>query len=127
MVWMVLYLASNIDVQNNIRNEIRAITDNNHRLVTLSDRPAMPYTEATVMECLRMSTFVPISEPHQPLQDTMLYGYRIPKGCNVLANIYSAHMDQDFWDDPLDFRPDRFLNEKGQVFKPEAFMPFSEG
>ena len=64
MVWMVLYLTSYPQIQERIREEISSVTEN-HRQVVASDRANLPYTEATIMECLRMSTFVPISEPHQ--------------------------------------------------------------
>ena len=126
MVWMVLYLATHAQVQARIRQEIGSATGNS-RLATAADRASLPYTEAAVMECLRMSTFVPISEPHQTLEDTTLAGYHIPEGSNVLANLYAAHMDEAFWGDPHVFRPERFLDVDGRVFWPEAYMPFSEG
>ena len=35
-------------------------------------------------------------------------------GTVLFSNSYTVHMDQDYWKDPETFRPERFLNEKGQ-------------
>ena len=39
----------------------------------------MPYTEATVLESLRVFTARAFSIPHRALKDTELCGYFIPK------------------------------------------------
>jgi 26-hydroxylase len=36
-------------------------------------------------------------------------------------------MDPTLWDSPEEFRPDRFLNAQGKVWKPEYFIPFGVG
>lgn len=36
-------------------------------------------------------------------------------------------MDEDFWKDPYVFRPERFLDETGQLVVPERFIPFGLG
>lgn len=37
-------------------------------------------------------------------------GYYIPKGAMVLPNLFSMHMDQDIFDDPETFNPQRYVN-----------------
>ena len=34
---------------------------------------------------------------------------------------------EKYFDQPDKFRPERFINEKGEVFAPEAFIPFGYG
>ena len=36
-------------------------------------------------------------------------------------------MDPKVWDEPEQFRPERFLDESGQVIGRERIMPFSVG
>ena len=36
-------------------------------------------------------------------------------------------MDPTLWDSPEEFRPNRFLNSEGNVWKPEYFIPFGVG
>lgn len=65
-------LCSNQDVMTNIQDEIRRTTGDNSRPVVLEDRPHMPYTEAAILETLRLSSS-PIV-PHVAMQDTSVAG-----------------------------------------------------
>ncbi|KAI3828862.1 hypothetical protein L1987_02972 [Smallanthus sonchifolius] len=55
-------------------------------------------------------------------------GYTIPKGCTVNMNVWAIHRDPKNWTNPLEFKPERFLNTKwdynGNNFK---FLPFGSG
>lgn len=65
------YLVNNLKVQENIQEEVDRITGC-ERLVDLSDRNHMPYTEASIMEALRMISS-PIV-PHVANQDSTIAG-----------------------------------------------------
>jgi len=43
------------------------------------------------------------------------------------VNLYSAHMDPDDWQQPQQFRPERFLDESGNVVDRDRVIPFSLG
>jgi cytochrome P450 len=45
----------------------------------------------------------------------------------VIVNVWSFHNDPDFWGDPEVFRPERFLDEKGQLLKKDYSLPFGAG
>jgi hypothetical protein len=45
----------------------------------------------------------------------------------VLSNLYGAHMDSNLWNEPDSFKPDRFLDEHGQVVHKEKVIAFSLG
>ena len=51
----------------------------------------------------------------------------IPAKTIVTYNTYAIHMDPDLWEDPDEFRPERFMDEEGNMVKPEAFVPFGMG
>jgi cytochrome P450 len=88
----------------------------------------MPYTEATLRESLRYDTLVPSSVPHRAMVDTKLGGYEIPKDTAVLASLFALHMSEEVWKDPENFRPERFLNSKGQLcLKYDKSLPFGGG
>lgn len=61
------------------------------------------------------------------MSKTKLFGYTLPKGTLVFTNLWAVHFDPKYWDDPQVFRPERFLNDKGQIEKPEYLIPFSVG
>jgi cytochrome P450 len=56
------------------------------------------------------------------LETTLLGGFEIPKGARVFVSFYLIHRHQDFWPQPAQFKPERFLSKD-----PEAFMPFGLG
>lgn len=57
----------------------------------------------------------------------VLQGYTIPKGSVIVPNLWSVHRDPNIWEKPDEFQPSRFLDEKGQLIKKEAFIPFGMG
>jgi len=94
----------------------------------LFNSPRLPYTEATICELLRITSFAPIGLMHRVLEDTESNGFRIRKGTLVLANLYSAHYNPDKWNHPELFRPERFLSPTGEKIKnPPYFVPFEVG
>nr|XP_009758647.1 PREDICTED: cytochrome P450 89A2-like [Nicotiana sylvestris] len=50
-----------------------------------------------------------ISEPHMVTQEVELNGYVIPKDATINFMIAEMGWDPHVWEDPLDFKPDRFL------------------
>ncbi|KAK4026072.1 hypothetical protein OUZ56_015097 [Daphnia magna] len=118
-------LCSSPHVMANIQEEIRRVTGDNGRPVVLEDRPNMPYTEATILETLRLSSS-PIV-PHVAMQDTSVAGYDVQEGTMVFLNNYELNISPDYWgDQSLTFDPARFLIQ-GKIVKPEYFIPFSTG
>lgn len=50
--------------------------------------------------------------PHCLTQDDHYEGYFLPKGTIVFANTWSIHQDDSEYDQPSQFKPERFLNNK---------------
>lgn len=98
------------------------------RLPELDDRVKLPFTEACIREILRLETLVPSAIPHRAQCDTKIGSYDIPKDTLVWAGLAAYHNDADLWGDPASFRPDRFLDEDGQLsLKLDKTLPFGAG
>lgn len=124
--WALLYMIRYPDIQEKCQAEIDKVVGTN-RSVKLSDKGGLPFLEATLLEIQRIGNTLTFSLPHVAKTDATLQGYSIPKDAIVIANLYSAHIDEKYWDDPETFRPERFLNSDGELQRKEAFVPFSIG
>lgn len=97
------------------------------RLPALSDRPLLRYTEAVLLEILRLSSVAPLAIVHRALQTTTLYGHTIPENTLALVSLKGLHTDREYWGDPEVFRPERFLDVDGNLIQHEFFLPFGGG
>lgn len=98
------------------------------RLPQLDDRINLSYTEAAIREILRFETLVPSSIPHKAVEDTTYLGYTVPKGTFMIPTLYAMHEVDPVWGDPENFRPERFLDDKGKlVLSRDISLPFGAG
>ncbi|XP_043191071.1 methyl farnesoate epoxidase-like [Amphibalanus amphitrite] len=125
LMWAVLMMVMYPDVQTRVQQELDAALGG--RLPSYSDRPRLPYTEATLMEISRRATLLPQAAPHSTLSDVAFRGFTIPKDSIVLMHLGSVHMDSEYWGDPEAFRPERFLTADGAVRHDERLIPFGVG
>ena len=125
--WLLLYILNDPDLQARLHTEIDDVIEKD-RPPSLTDRPRMPYMEATILEALRIAPPAPLGFPHTVPHDATFRGYLIRENTTVVTNIYSVHRDPKLWDDPTEFRPERFLSEDMTTLEiPKWFIPFSLG
>ncbi|XP_052770144.1 cytochrome P450 2F3-like [Mya arenaria] len=124
--WLILLLMHYPDIQEKLHQSIFEVIG--HHPPSISDRNDLPYVEATILETLRFGSNVPLSVPHSVTEDVAFRGFIIPKGTLVLPNLASVHYDPNNFEDPLTFRPERFLSADGMAVVPsEKLIPFSLG
>lgn len=123
--WCLLYASVFPEVQQKVQMEIDNVIG--QRCPGIKDRGKMPYTEATILEVLRMCTIAPLGIPHATTNDVMLRDFFIPKGTVVFANLYSVSFDKTFWTDPEKFQPERFLTNNNEIDQEKAEYVLSFG
>lgn len=114
------------DIQTRIQHDIDIVLGE-AQLPTLSDKSQLSYIEAVLLEVQRFFHIAPITGPRRVLKETTLAGYTIPKNTTVLIGVETVLMDKDYWGDPEEFRPDRFLDDSSRIANIERFVVFGQG
>ncbi|XXG56586.1 hypothetical protein AAC387_Pa03g3962 [Persea americana] len=107
MEWTLAELINNPTIFKKAREEIDAVVGKD-RLVEESDIPNLPYIQAIIKEALRLHPPGPLV-PRKSVDYCKVSGYDIPPDAHVYINIWSIARNPDYWEDPLEFRPERFM------------------
>ncbi|XP_002731729.2 cytochrome P450 1B1-like [Saccoglossus kowalevskii] len=113
---LILHMIIYPEVQNKLLYDIDDVVSRK-RLPQLSDRTKLPYSYAVVYEVMRVTSVSSPAVPHCTMDNTNIFGYDIPKGTPLIPNIWSANYDEAIWDEPHQFRPERFLSDDGSLNK----------
>ena len=90
------------------------------------DATDLPYACAIVKEAMRL--FPPAWAVSRTARvEDEIDGFRIPKGATIVLSILLLHRDARYWDDPEEFRPERFLAEVQPAPAKDTYLPFSTG
>lgn len=124
LAWTMHFLAKHPEVQEKARREafdvLKGKTDPD-----ADDLERVPYINAVISESLRLRPPVYNLISREAAVDTELDGYAIPKGTGISLHIGAINRHPEVWENPLDFNPDRFLQDKQpRVFN---YLPFSAG
>ncbi|XP_039590603.1 cytochrome P450 2J6-like [Polypterus senegalus] len=124
--WALMYMMKYRDVQEKVQKEIDAVLGRDQP-PSMQDRNNLPYTDAVIHEIQRMADIIPINMARKADEEFSLGGCIIPKHTTVLVNLNSVLFDEEEWDDPYTFKPERFLDANGKFEKNDAFFVFSAG
>ena len=114
------------EVQRRAQAEIDAVVCRN-RLPTFTDTPYLPYVRAIMREILRWHPSVPLGTPHVAAEEDWYEGMYIPKGTICVSNLWHCNHDRAvFGEDADEFRPERHLDEKGELL-PGPFETYQAG
>ncbi|XP_005094477.1 cytochrome P450 1A1 [Aplysia californica] len=125
--WIFLVISTRPDIKEKVQEEVdRVIGD---KIPGKEHRAKLVYTEAVMLEAMRLFPVAPLGVPHETLQDTTIGDYEIPAKTTVFPNQIEILHDPNLWEDPLTFKPERFLDESGTklVAKGQGWVPFSMG
>lgn len=122
LTWAFYLLAKAPWAEATLQAELDAVLG--AREPTAVDVPNLPYARAVIEETLRLYPPVPIL-PRQAREATQVGDIKVDKDALVLVVPWLLHRSADLWDQPLHFRPERFLG--GSAPLPYSYIPFSAG
>ena len=120
-----LYLASrHPETADRIRKEGEAVYGD--REPTAADYSALAYTRAVIQETMRLYPpiwgFIRVATKTEEIG-----GKEIRPGDRVMLFAYGMHHSPKYWDEPEEFRPERFMGDAARKRKPYTYLPFGGG
>jgi cytochrome P450 len=117
-------LAQHPEVEVKALEELRKVLSG--RPPTVEDLPRLPYTEAVILESMRLYP------PAYAFGRLALAGfdvgdYHIAAGTTVLVSQWIMHRHPRYWDDPEAFRPERWLDGLAKQLPKFVYFPFGGG
>ena len=107
--WALLFLTLNPVIQEKLYQEIRDwCSDKGCKTVRAEDVSKLQYLQAVLKETLRMTPIAPVV-PRMAVNDTTIGGNKIPRGSELLINVYAVHYDSELCLELHQFMPKRFL------------------
>nr|XP_056711579.1 cytochrome P450 2C20-like [Euleptes europaea] len=126
LLYALFVMAKLPHIQARVQEEIDEVVGAN-RAPSMEDRVRMPFTNAVVHELQRYENLSLENIPREMTCRTVFRGFTIPQYTMVVPVLSSVHFDPLQWENPEEFNPGHFLDEKGEFRKNDAFMPFSAG
>ncbi|KAL6528111.1 hypothetical protein OROHE_015073 [Orobanche hederae] len=126
-VWTMTALIKAPQVMEKAQAEIRSLVGKKGK-VDEDDLPKLSYLKAVINETFRLYPPVPMLVARETIEKCFLDGYQIQPKTMVYVNAWAVARDPENWENPDEFKPERFLNNnveiKGQDFR---VIPFGSG
>ena len=131
MSFCLFELARNPDAQRKVQEEIDSVFKSTQTdEITYEMLEKLTYLECCINETLRKYPVVPFLF-RECLKDYKVpdHDIVIPKGTSVFISPLGFHRDPEIFEDPMKFKPERFLNSPtgGGNSKGIFYMPFGDG
>jgi cytochrome P450 len=130
MAWTWYLLSKSKDVEARLHDELARVLDG--RTPTVEDVPKLEYARAIVAESMRL--YPPAwTMGRKAVERHTIGGHTIEPGALVIISQWIAHHDPRWWDEPNEFKPERWQNqtrnaEAGTGHRPKyAYFPFGGG
>ena len=131
----MFYLVHNPKILEKLTKEVRAAFEEVEEIRSGPTLTKLQYLRACIDEAMRLSPSVGGILPRQVLPGGLeIDGEQIPEGTVVGVPTYAIHHNPDYWPQPFDFRPERWIAESEPNVTAEsvtlgqsAFCPFSVG
>ncbi|KAK7011927.1 cytochrome P450 3A29-like isoform X2 [Biomphalaria glabrata] len=124
--FLLYELATHKEVMEKIIAEIDDVIGDQEPTYDLCQN--LNYIEATINETLRM--YPPLSVIHRECsKPTRLFDLDLPAKTAIIVPVYNLQRDPEYWKNPDEFNPDRFLagSTSFEAYNPFTFMPFGHG
>ncbi|XP_059643246.1 geraniol 8-hydroxylase-like [Cornus florida] len=125
--WAMAEILHNPQTLSKAKAEIEQVVGKG-KPVEESDIARLPYLQAIIKETFRLHPAVPFLVPRKVDENVEVSGFTVPKGAQVIVNVWAIGRDPSVWANHESFMPERFLGSevdvRGRNFE---LLPFGSG
>jgi cytochrome P450 len=125
LTWTFYLLGQHPEVAAKLYAEVDSVLGG--RAPTLADLPKLTYTQQVIKEAMRLYPPAWVINTRRVTEDTTLGGYALHRGTDLFISPFVMHRLPEYYEQPEEFRPERFTPEFEQSLPRFAYMPFGGG
>lgn len=124
MSWIFYLLATHPEVEQKLHDELKSVLGG--RLPTVEDIPNLTYVNLIISETLRLypAAWTINREVTEPVE---IGGHTYEPGDTLMMSQYVMHRQEKYFEDPDEFRPERFAGDLLKRIPAYAYFPFGGG
>ena len=124
LTWAWVLLARSPEAEERLASELSECLGG--RAPTVADLPRLRYAEWVIKESMRL--YPPAyAVGREAVRDCEVGGYSVPAGMQVFAFQWAVQRDPRWYDEPAEFRPERWHEETASRLPKFAYFPFGGG
>lgn len=124
LMWTLYLLSQHPEVEAKLQEEVDHVLGD--RLPTFDDLQALTYTRQVIDESLRLYPAA-WALSRTAVSDDNVGGWHVAAGKQVTISVAAMHRHPDFWEDPDQFKPERFEPDQIKNRHKFAYIPFGGG
>jgi cytochrome P450 len=124
LTWAIYLLSQTPHVRLAVEAEVDAHTQD--ASLTLEALDKLVWTRAVIEEAMRLYPPTPVIG-RMACNEDRLGAERIPTGATILISPWVIHRHTRLWDEPDQFKPERFLPGRRDQIARFAYLPFGAG
>jgi cytochrome P450 len=122
LTWCLGFITQHPRVLAKIREEVDSVLGG--RPLSVDDLPRLRYIDAVIKECSRLGPVAPNVSFRKLTAPLTIGKYTLPAGVVVSNALHLLQRKPELFADPLEFRPERFLDDKAESYE---MAPFGGG
>lgn len=122
--WALYLLSLHPDIREKLEEELDTVLAG--REPSWDDLKTLPYTRSVIKETLRLYPAAHLIG-REPIEDIDLDGITIKKGSTVLVSPWLMGREEQYFESPLEFKPERWTPEFEKDLPKGVYFPFSSG
>jgi cytochrome P450 len=122
--WTVYLLGQHPGVEAQVAAEVAEVVGS--RAASVEDLPRLRFTDQVVTEAMRIYPPAWVIG-REAVEDCEIGGYPVPTGTTILISPWVIHRASIHFDEPMEFRPDRWSGGLARHLPRFAYLPFGGG